>query len=439
MQHDSNEAKKPVGYLDLVRTNRNFRFLWTGQVISLLGDWFDLIASAALISQLTHSGLAVGSLFVVRMLAPFLVSPLAGVLADRYNRKTLLIVADILREIIVLGFLLVRTPGQAWLLYVITAIQLAFSGVFFPARNAIIPDIVSRSELGAANAISTTTWSVMLSLGAAIGGLVAGRWGSYPAFVVDSISFFFSAFFISHIQYTHKLEKPTEPIGARKQIGTAFRQYVDGLKYLKDHKDIFAITLHKSAISLLANGAFQVLQVTLAQQVFVMGENGGTSLGLFYAFAGIGTGVGPILARVFTGDRDRPLRNALTISYIIGVLGLALTAPLASFALVLLGTFIRSLGGGINWTFSTQLLLEWVPDKVRGRVFSSEFAMFTLANAISSAAGGWFLDNTNLGISGIIWWMAGLTIIPGILWFAWTMFGKTGTNALNEEEATPMG
>ena len=437
MQRDSNEAKKPVGYLDLVRTNRNFRFLWTGQIVSLLGDWFDLIASAALISHLTRSGLAVGSLFVVRMLAPFLVSPLAGVLADRHNRKKLLIIADILRGIIVLGFLTVRTPQQAWLLYVITAIQLAFSGVFFPARNAIIPDIVSRSELGAANAISTTTWSVMLSLGAAIGGLVAGQWGSYPAFVIDSISFFLSAFFISHIQYTREVDRSAEPAGARQQITVAFRQYVDGLKYLKDHKDIFAITLHKSAISLLANGAFQVLQVTLAQQVFVIGENGGTSLGLFYAFAGIGTGVGPILARVFTGDRDRPLRNALTISYLIGVVGLALTAPLASFALVLLGTFVRSLGGGINWTFSTQLLLEWAPDKVRGRVFSSEFAMFTLANAISSAAGGWFLDNTNLGISGIIWWMTGLMAIPGILWFAWTTFGKGGANALSEEEATP--
>ena len=109
MQRDSHEARKPVGYLALVRTNRNFRFLWIGQVVSLLGDWFDLIASAALISHLTRSGLAVGSLFVVRMLAPFLVSPLAGVLADRYNRKTLLIIADILRGFIVLGFLTVRS------------------------------------------------------------------------------------------------------------------------------------------------------------------------------------------------------------------------------------------------------------------------------------------------------------------------------------------
>ena len=148
----TNEEKKPVGYLDLVRTNQNFRFLWTGQVVSLLGDWFDLIASAALISELTRSGLAIGGLFVVRMLSPFLVSPLAGVLADRYNRKKLLIIADVLRGFIVLGFLTVRTPGQAWLLYVITAIQLAFSGLFFPARNAIIPDIVTHAELGAANA-----------------------------------------------------------------------------------------------------------------------------------------------------------------------------------------------------------------------------------------------------------------------------------------------
>ena len=166
--------------------------------------------------------------------------------------------------------------------------------------------------------------------------------------------------------------------------------------------------------------------VALAEQVFVIGENGGPRLGPLYAFAGIGTGIGPILARVFTGDHDRRLRLALTLSYAIGVIGLAITAPLASFALVLLGTLVRSLGGGINWTFSTQLLLEWVPDSVRGRVFSSEFAMFTLASAISSAAGGWLLDNTSLGISGIIWWMAVLLVMPGVLWFVWTLFGKTG-------------
>src|SRR5215212_9930524 len=102
----------PTGYLALVRRNHNFRNLWYGQIVSLLGDWFDLIASAALIGVLTKSGLAVGSLFVVRMLAPFLVSPLAGVAADRYDRRKILIWTDILRAIVVLGFLLVRSPSQ---------------------------------------------------------------------------------------------------------------------------------------------------------------------------------------------------------------------------------------------------------------------------------------------------------------------------------------
>ncbi len=436
MQRD--EGKKSIGYLELIRSNPNFRNLWTGQVISLLGDWFDLIASASLISYLTRSGLAVGSLFVIRMLAPFLVSPLAGVLADRFNRKRLLIVADILRGIVVLGFLFVRTPEQVWLLYVITAIQLGFSGIFFPARNAILPDIVSRAELGVANAISTTTWSVMLSLGAALGGIVAGQWGNYPAFVVDSISFFCSAFFIARIQYIHQPPLSTEADKGKKQISAAFRQYIDGLGYLRDHKDILAIALQKSAISLFVTGAFQVIQVALAERVFVIGENGSTSLGLIYAAAGIGTGIGPIVARVFTRDHDRRLRFAITISYVVGVLGLMMTAPLAGFALVLLGTFVRSLGAGVNWTFSSQLLLEWVPNQVRGRVFSSEFALFTLSNAISSAIGGWALDNTGLGISGILWWMTASFVIPGILWFAWTVFGKTSADLLKEEQRASM-
>ena len=104
---------KPAGYIELVQGNRDFRHLWFGQIISLLGDWFNLIGSAALIAGLTRSGLAVGGLFVVRSLAPFLISPLARVAADRYNRKHLLILADLIRGVTVLGFLLVRNPGRS--------------------------------------------------------------------------------------------------------------------------------------------------------------------------------------------------------------------------------------------------------------------------------------------------------------------------------------
>jgi MFS family permease len=412
---------EPTGYIELLRSNPNFRKLWTGQVISLFGDWFNLIASASLISELTQSGTAVGSLFVIRMLAPFLISPIAGVAADRYNRKTLLILSDLSRFVVVLGFLLVRSQSQVWLLYALTAIQLAISGVFTPARTAILPDIVSRRELGAANALSSATWSVMLAVGAAIGGLVAGQYGIYPAFVVDSLTFLLSAMMIFGIRYTHIA--PLDEAG--KTIAAGFRQYLAGLAYLKDHRDILFIALHKGAIALTMNGVFQIIQVTLAEKVFVIGEGGGTSLGLMYAVGGIGTGLGPILARRFTGDQDRSLRRALVLSYLLAIAGLLITARLSSFGIVLFGTFLRAFGGGINWVFSTQLLLQLLPDRVRGRVFSSEFAIFTLLNAIGTAMGGYLMDLSGISLTTSMLWLAGLTLIPTALWFLWVSLGKS--------------
>ena len=94
MSKTTANSSESIGYRELIRGNRNFRLLWLGQIISLLGDWFNFVASASLIAILTQSGFAVGSLFVVRMLAPFFISPIAGVVADRYNRKHTLIVTD---------------------------------------------------------------------------------------------------------------------------------------------------------------------------------------------------------------------------------------------------------------------------------------------------------------------------------------------------------
>jgi MFS family permease len=417
-----------AGYLALVQENRNFRLLWFGQIVSLFGDWFNLIASAALISQLTDSGLAIGGLFVVRMLAPFLISPFAGVAADRYNRKHLLILADISRAVVVLGFLLVKSPSQVWLLYLLTFIQLAISGIFFPTRNAILPDIVSPRQLGPANALSSATWSVMLALGAALGGVVAGEWGIHPAFIIDAFTFILSAAFIVGIRYS----PPDLLIDAQKSIRAALGQYVEGLRYLKENLDILVLTLHKSANGLFASGSFQVIQVALAEQVFVIGEGGGTSLGILYAITGVGTGIGPIIARWFTGDRDQPLRIAIALSYAITILGLILAAQVTSIGLVLLGTLLRAVGGGINWVFSTQLLLQLVPNQVRGRVFSTEFAGLTLANALGAALTGYILDDTALGISGLLWLLAILTAIPGILWLLWMAVGPRSKPAMEE-------
>ena len=421
-----------AGYVALVRDNANFRILWFGQIVSLLGDWFNLIASAALIAILTHSGAAIGGLFVIRMLAPFVASPFAGVIADRYNRKYILIFTDIARAVTVAGFLFVREPGQVWLLYALTAIQLAISGFFFPARNAILPDIVSSKELGTANILTSVTWSVMLAVGAALGGLVSGTWGIYPAFAIDIVTFLLSAILLAQLKYQPR----PGFVASDKTFAAALRQYLEGLRYLRQNVDILFIALHKGANALLVASGFQVVLVAISEQVFVIGEGGGISLGLLFGAAGVGTGIGPIVARRFTGDRDHALRIALVLGYIMATLGLFVVAPLSSFGLVLAGVLLRGAGGGIAWVFSTQLLLQLVPNYVRGRVFATEFAIFSLMAAVGAAATGWGLDSP-VGLTGIMLWMAGLSLIPAILWTLWLRLGRRAEPVASEAGLRP--
>lgn len=412
MTDHQDNLEKQVGYIELIRSNASFRNIWIGQIISLLGDWFNLIASASLISMLTQSGLAVGGLFVIRMLSQFLASPVGGVLADRYNRKKLLIVFDLFRGLIVLGFLLVRTPDQVWLLYALTAAQLAFSGMFFPTRNAILPDLVSPRELSAANALSSATWSTMLAFGAALGGLIAGEWGLKPSFIIDSFTFFLSAFFISRIVY----QKSPSVEQAEGKVFSVFSQTLEGLRFLNDHRRLLMIALQKASITLAITSVFQVLQVTISSQIFVMGEGGSTSLGLIYAMVGIGTGFGPIIARRFIENDEGRLRKAVASGYVVAAIGVLITSSLSTFGIFLMGTLLRGLGSGIIWVFSTQLLLQLLPNRVRGRVFSTEYAIMTLMSALASATSGWILDNTSISMAQMLQIMSGLAILFASAW-----------------------
>lgn len=391
-----------------MRQNPNFRWLWGGQVVSLLGDWFNLIASAILIAELTGSGLALGILFTIRMLAPFAVAPLAGICADRYNRKYLLIITDLVRAVVVLGFLFVQDANDIWLLYTLTVFLFGVSGFFSPARSAILPDITSPQELGTANTLGAATWSVMLAVGAAIGGLTTGLFGSQTAFVIDGFTFAISGGLLLKIRL---------PRTSSETSGMPGRAKLTALRYMLQHPDILFIALHKAAISLLMSSGVQIILVEIAKNYFVIGVGGALSLGAMYCMNGIGSGIGPIFTRRWTGDRDKPLRRSISWGYVIASIGIGITATLFNFGVVLLGGLVRSIGGGIAWVFSTQLLLQRAPNEIRGRIFGTEFALFTLMGGASSLITGALLDRFQL--QAILWGMAALNLIPALLWWLW--------------------
>ena len=417
---------KRGGYGELLRTSRAFRLLWFAQITSLFGDWFNIIASATLLAQLTGAGAALGALFAIRMLGSFFASPLAGVLADRYNRKRILIATDLLRGVVVLGLLLVREPGHVWLLFVLTAVQVGISGVFFPVRVSMLPEVASRRLLGAANALSSATWSTMLAIGAAAGGLFAGVFGISAAFILDAATYGLSALLLARMPYAVATRRRSEDAG-RSRLATAVKsgaaEYAESLRYLWRHRQVLVLTLQKSLLSFFFSG-FQVASVAIAGTMFPIGQAGGTTVGLLFAAGGIGSGLGPVIVHALLRDRQQALRVAMLTGYLLMSAALALAAPLASLTMVMIGAALRSVGAGLVWVFSTQLLLETVPDELRGRVIATEHAAMTLLGAAGSACVGAGLELSSLSV--VVWALAVLNLAPTLHWAAYGVrrYGK---------------
>lgn len=401
-----------VEYATLLRGNRNYRFLWLSAVTSYLGDWFNLIASAELIQRLSGGGTAVSYLFLARFLPSFLMSPFAGVLADRFDRQRLMVVADVLRALTVLCFLLVRSADQLWLLYALTALQFALSALFIPAKSAVLANVVPQRDLVTANALDSTTWSVMLAFGALLGGVVTGLFGAETAFIADALTFLLSAVIVTRI------ELPVGLLEARRQANADRRgllDFVDGLRYLWGLPLVLCLALVKAGGSLIW-GALNVLEVEFASKVFPLGEGGATTLGLIYAVAGVGTGVGPILMRRWLGDLPARLRWGILAGLglmTLGTFGLSIAPTLPLF---LAATLLRTFGTGTLWVFSAALLQMLVEDRMRGRVFAFEFAAFTLTQSISILWAGWGQDWLGLSVREVLVVTAGVGVLVTAAW-----------------------
>ena len=402
-----------VGYIDLLRRNRSFRQLWLGQVVSQMGDWFDTIALYTIILKLTGSGRDVGLLLVARFVPSFLFGPISGVVADRFSRQRIMIVTDLLRAVVVLGFLFVRRPDQLWIVYVLTVFQLGLSTFFEPAKTAAIPSIVEDRELVAANAISSVTWSVMLTLGAAIGGLITSWFGTDVAFILDAATYLLSAALIASIRVTKRRKRERPKLSFGRLLGIT--ETIDGIKYVKDRPRVLALLLVKPAWGL--GGGILTLLAVFGERIFPVGKNAAGGIGVLFAARGIGTAVGPIVARRMAGEGQRRMQISIGISFLLaGVFYMAFgSATSFIFALVVLG--IAHCGGSILWVFSTVILQRSVEDAFRGRVFAAEFALMTLTMAASNYATGELLDRFRISPRIVTIGIGLFFLMPGFAWF----------------------
>ena len=386
--------------------------LYIGQTISQLGDWFNAVAVYALLLDLTGSATAVAWMMITQLLPIALVGPFAGVIVDRVDRRKLMIGADLLRGCLILGLLLVRRADQVWIAYSVTALTVAAQGFFEPARTATIPNVTSGDELLPANALSSATWSVMLAVGASVGGAVTALFGRNIAFVINAASFFWSAIFIWLTRYDSTPARREKPAGLAALTGLT--DLVEGVRYVRRERHVAALMCVKAGWG-LAGGVLLLLTV-FGQRVFPIAGGAAAGIGVLFGARGVGTGIGPIALRWMLGQESRTLRRTLAPAFFtVGIFYAALGgAP--SLTLAAIAVACAHFGGSVLWVFSTVLLQLEVPDRFRGRVFAAELALLTIVASLSSYWTAYELDRIGRSPRLLSFVLGAAFCVPGVLW-----------------------
>jgi MFS family permease len=399
-------AQRNVGYWQLLRHNPAFTRLWIGQLVSNLGDWFNTVAVLALVYDLTQSGLSTGLIIIASTLPAFLLTPYAGVMVDRFDRRKIMMTADVTRGLLALGMLLVRTSDEIWLLYLFSALLVAFASFFGPALNAAIPNLVSDDELISANALSSATWGLMLAVGAAVGGVVIAAFGRDAAFVVNSLSFFFSATMIFSIRKS--FGRPAAlPHGTQRR--STWQEFRSSLAFLRSYPQVLASVLVKTGIG-FAGGIILLLTV-FSQAVFHAGDAG---VGWLYSARGLGVLLGPYLIRPYVGRDVVKMRRVILVSFLLSGLGYLAFSNAATFVLGALFVMLAHMGTGILWTLSSTMLQFLTPDRMRGRIFAIDFGINTVTTALSTFLVGLLLERWAPQIVAMA--MAVVFIVYALLW-----------------------
>lgn len=403
-----------IGYLELIRTNHAFRRLWSASVISMLGEWFNTIALFLLIFQYTESEFFLGLLFTMRMLCFAAFQPFGGLLADRLNRKTIMVWTNIIQVGLALCFLFIDGKNHIVWIYLLTGTMMIMHGMYVTAERAALPNIVPAEHLATANALDAASWSTALCLGAMLGGIVVEIWGTDAAFIIDAVTFAFGAYMLRNLSIPQTIDEDMKgPL-----VSTALTNIKNGWKRIISEKRLLRIVFAKSSWNIAGGGLAGVFLVVAGSDLDGFGMALG--FGIFFFARGVGTGIGPIAARALLTNEERwPIMVGLLVMlsgafyFLVGwTLGMSifLTIPLVMLA---------HAASGANWVLSTILTQKWVEDEVRGRVFSMDMLLMSIAFSISSATAGYLLEKQYFTLQNGFLIFSVVMIVSGAFFSLW--------------------
>ena len=364
----------------MLKTNADMRRVFMAQVISYLGDWFSFVAIIGLVDDLTGSKFLVSLVVVAFSLPSFLASPIAGSMADRFDRRRILVFVSIIQVVAAFGLLFVGND-TVWLAFLAQSTISALAAVISPATEASIPNIArDDNELAIANSLLGSTWGIMLAVGAAIGGVFASVFGRDAAFIANAVSFAVAAILFSRIKTPMQQER--DPQIQRQRI-RPIADMREAITHSRQDPVLMALIFSKTTFAIGAGVVSQL--AVLASDVF---HGGDAARGLLIGVRGVGTGLGPLIAMRYTrGQLGKVLiicgfaSLAFSGFYLVG-------AWMPTLWLTAIFVMLAHLGGGAQWTLSSYGLQLRSPDHIRGRILAGDFALVTLMLSLTSALAG---------------------------------------------------
>lgn len=417
-----------VTYKSLLKSNQNFRRLWFGQVISELGTWFSFIAELGLVQMYSGSAWMTTWLLVSRLLPVLVMAPLAGVAVDRLDRRKILIAADLMRALVALGFLTIGIGAPVWVAVFCSGLMSSATTFFEAAKNASIANMVTRREMLTANVLMFSTRFLQLTLGAALGGVTAAKFGYNTAFVINSLSFIASAVFILLIPsaaMSRKVEEDVEVIlrqvGNKQSLAKTSNSFMtdvrEGLIYIWATPFVRGIVMVNVCWA-LGGGMNNLIFDRMARLEFMgsSGDRGDWSMAALTTAAGAGLFVGMALARRAGAWASDEKRAGYFVGWALLIHGLFFAAAgimssLLGFALcVAVSRLILGAEFGVQET----LMMRTLPDEYRGRVFTTDRALelstMTFSMLVAGSMLKWLSPRTMVIVSGM------LSASPGLFW-----------------------